>query len=96
MVWLCGCTGIRGDRIADTGAFVDEVLYGIRTVQAFCHEAIDRARYGEQVEAAFDAAIRRTRFSALLTATVMLFTLVAVSNIRGREQFSLILETIAL
>ncbi len=67
------------DRIADIGALVDEVLYGIRTVQAFCHERIDRLRYGEQVEAAFDAAIRRTRVSALLTATVMLFTFVAIS-----------------
>ncbi|MGD2137185.1 MAG: ABC transporter transmembrane domain-containing protein [Gammaproteobacteria bacterium] len=67
------------DRIADIGALIDEVLYGIRTVQAFCHEHIDRQRYGEQVEAAFAAAIRRTRVSALLTATVMLFTFVAVS-----------------
>ncbi len=67
------------DRIADIGAFVDEVLYGIRTVQAFCHETIDRARYGAQVESAFRAAIRRTRVSALLTATVMLFIFVAVS-----------------
>jgi len=67
------------DRIADIGAFVDEVLYGIRTVQAFCHEAIDHQRYGEQVEAAFAAAIRRTRISAILTATMMLFTFVAIS-----------------
>jgi len=67
------------DRIADISAFIDEVLYGIRTVQAFCHERIDRQRYGEQVEAAFIAAIRRTRVSALLTATVMFFTFVAVS-----------------
>ena len=67
------------DRIADIGAFVDEVLYGIRTVQAFCHEAIDHQRYGEQVEAAFAAAIRHTRISAILTATMMLFTFVAIS-----------------
>ncbi|MBT8130331.1 MAG: ATP-binding cassette domain-containing protein [Gammaproteobacteria bacterium] len=67
------------DRIADIGAFVDEVLYGIRTVQAFCHEPVDRRRYGEQVEAAFEAATQRTRVSALLTATVMLFTFIAVS-----------------
>ncbi|MEN8761611.1 MAG: ABC transporter transmembrane domain-containing protein [Thiogranum sp.] len=67
------------DRIADIGSLVDEVLYGIRTVQAFCHERIDQRRYGEQVESAFHAAIRRTRVSALLTATVMLFTFVAVS-----------------
>ncbi len=67
------------DRIADIGAFVDEVLYGIRTVQAFCHEPVDRRRYSKQVELAFDAAIQRTRVSALLTATVMLFTFIAVS-----------------
>jgi ATP-binding cassette subfamily B protein len=67
------------DRIADIGAFVDEVLYGIRTVQAFCHEPVDRQRYGEQVEAAFEAATQRTRVSALLTATVMLFTFIAIS-----------------
>ena len=83
-LWLLGYRVRRlsrtsQDRIADIGAFVDEVLYGIRTVQAFCHEQIDRRRYGEQVEAAFDAAIQRTRVSALLTATVMLFTFVAVS-----------------
>jgi ATP-binding cassette subfamily B protein len=67
------------DRIADIGAFVDEVLYGIRTVQAFCHEPIDRQRYSEQVEAAFEASTQRSRVSALLTATMMLFTFVAVS-----------------
>ncbi len=67
------------DRIADIGALVDEVLYGIRTVQAFCHERIDRRRYGEHVEAAFHAAILRTRVSALLSATVMLFTFIAIT-----------------
>ena len=67
------------DRIADIGAVVDEVFYGIHTVQAFCHERIDELRYGEQVEAAFAAAMQRTRISALLTATVMLFTFTAIS-----------------
>ena len=83
-LWLLGHhvrsrSRISQDRIADIGAFIDEVLYGIQTVQAFCHEAIDRRRYGEQVEAAFDAAVARTRVSALLTALVMLFTFVAIS-----------------
>ncbi len=67
------------DRIADISAFVDEVLYGIRTVQAYCHETIDTARYGQRVEAAFDTAIRRTRVSALLTGLVMLLTSSAIS-----------------
>ena len=67
------------DRIADISAFIDEVLYGIRTVQAYCHEAIDITRYGQRVEAAFDTAIHRTRVSALLTGLVMLLTSSAIS-----------------
>ncbi len=56
------------DRIADLGAFVDEVLHGIRTVQAFCHEPVDRARNRERVEAAFGTAVSRARLGALLAA----------------------------
>ncbi len=83
-LWLLGhrvrrLSRTSQDRIADISAYVDEVLYGIRTVQAFCHEAVDARRYGEQVEAAFGAAIRRTRVSALLTALVMLLTFGAIS-----------------
>ena len=82
-LWLLGhkvrqLSRTSQDRIADIGASVDEVLYGIRTVQAFCHEAIDARRYSEQVEAAFGAAIQRTRISALLTALIMLFTFGAI------------------
>ncbi|MCG5496399.1 ATP-binding cassette domain-containing protein [Ectothiorhodospira haloalkaliphila] len=67
------------DRVADIGAYIDETLYGIRTVQAFCHEAVDAVRYGRQVERAFDAAIRRTQVSALLSAVVMLLIFTAIS-----------------
>lgn len=83
-VWLLGyrvrkLSRISQDRIADISAFVDEVLYGIRTVQAFCHERIDGARYGSTVEAAFAAAIRRARISALLSGLVMLLIFSAIS-----------------
>ena len=83
-LWLLGyrvrkLSRASQDRIADIGAYVDEALYGIRTVQAFCHEPIDRQRYGQQVEAAFGAAVRRSRVSALLTGLVMLFTFAAIS-----------------
>lgn len=83
-VWLLGyrvrkLSRTSQDRIADIGAYVDEALYGIRTVQAFCHETIDSLRYGKQVEAAFSAAVLRSRTSALLTALVMLLTFSAIS-----------------
>jgi ATP-binding cassette subfamily B protein len=83
-LWLLGYRVRRlaranQDRIADISAYIDEVLYGIRTVQAYCHERIDRERYAQHVEAAFHSATRRARASALLTGLVMLFTFSAIS-----------------
>jgi len=82
-VWLLGhrvrkLSRASQDRIADVGAYIDEVLYGIRTVQAFCHEAVDRARYASRVESAFATALRRTRLSALLTGLVIAVTFGAI------------------
>jgi len=76
------------DRIGDVGAYVDETLHGIRTVQAFCHEAIDRARYGDRVEDAFATAMRRSVNSALLSSVVTLLTFGAIGLVLwfgGRE-----------
>jgi ATP-binding cassette subfamily B protein len=83
-IWLLGhrvrrLSRASQDRIADVGAHVDETLHGIGTVQAFCHEIIDRNRYRDHVEAAFTAAVRRARTSAMLTALVMLLTFSAIS-----------------
>ncbi|MHB8256259.1 MAG: ABC transporter transmembrane domain-containing protein [Acidiferrobacterales bacterium] len=69
------------DRIADVGAFGEETLHGIRTVQAFCHEDIDRSRFRERVEAAFATATRRIGQRALLTAFVILLVFTAVGVI---------------
>ncbi len=66
------------DRIADVGAYIDEVIHGIRTVQAFCHEPLDRARYGEQVESAFTVALQRSLTSAILSGVATLLTFGAI------------------
>lgn len=66
------------DRIADVGAYVDEALYGIRTVQAFCHEPIDRRHYARRVAASLDAAIRRAKLGAVLVASVTLITFFSI------------------
>jgi ATP-binding cassette subfamily B protein len=41
------------DRVGDVGAYVDEALHEVRTVQAYGHEAIDRRLFRDRVEAAF-------------------------------------------
>ena len=68
------------DRVADVGVYVEETLTGIRAVQAFVHEAIDRQRFGVRVEDAFATAIRRVRTRGILTAIViaLIFGAIAV------------------
>ena len=56
------------DRIADTSGLADETLNAIQTVQAFTLESLQSERFGEAVSASFDAAVRRTRVRALITA----------------------------
>jgi ATP-binding cassette subfamily B protein len=76
------------DRIGDVGAYVDETLHGIRTVQAFCHEPVDRERYAARVEEAFSTAMRRSVAGALLSTVVTLLTFGAIGLVLwfgGRE-----------
>ena len=67
------------DRIADVGSHVEESVNAIRTVQAFTHETIDRARFGDRVDDAFSVAVRRVRARAMLTALVMISVFSAVT-----------------
>ncbi|HYH21140.1 MAG TPA: ABC transporter transmembrane domain-containing protein [Azospirillum sp.] len=69
------------DKVADVGAFVDETLGGIRTVQAYTHEPIERARFGERVEEAFGVAIRRVQVRAIMTVIVIVLVFGAVGTI---------------
>ena len=69
------------DKIADVGSFVEETLGAIRTVQAYTHEALDRALFGGRVEDAFDTAIQRVRVRAILTVIVIVLVFGAVGII---------------
>jgi ATP-binding cassette, subfamily B, bacterial len=61
------------DRVGDLGAYVDETLHEIRTVQAYGHEAEDRRLFGQRLAAAFETALHRIRQrAALVTAVIML------------------------
>jgi ATP-binding cassette subfamily B protein len=69
------------DRIADVGSYVDETLTGIRTVQAFGHEGIDRQRFADHAERAFATAVERVKARAMLTALVIALVFSAVSSV---------------
>ncbi|HTR57534.1 MAG TPA: ABC transporter transmembrane domain-containing protein [Casimicrobiaceae bacterium] len=69
------------DRVGDVGAYVDEALHEIRTVQAYGHEAEDRRQFGLRVESAFATALLRIRQRALLVATVIVLVFGAVGVI---------------
>jgi len=69
------------DRVADVSAHVDEAIHEIRTVQAYVHEAGERARFGARAEAAYRAGVDRVRQKAWLIALVMLIAFCAVAII---------------
>ncbi len=69
------------DRVGDVGAYLDEALHEIRTVQAYGHEAEDRGRFADRVEDAFATARQRVRQRALLIAAVIFLVFGAVGVI---------------
>ena len=69
---------IAQDRIGGVAGHLEEALGGIRTVQAFGQEARSGERFGDHVEAAFQAALNRVRARALLTAIVILLVFCGV------------------
>ena len=69
------------DRVADVSAYVDEAVHEIRTVQAYVHEASDRAAFGAHAESAYRAGVARIRQKAVLIALVMLIAFCAVGVI---------------
>jgi ATP-binding cassette subfamily B protein len=66
------------DSIAEVGAYIDEALHEIRTVQAYGHEARDRTLFGERVESAFATARQRIRHRASLVGAVIFLVFGAV------------------
>jgi ATP-binding cassette subfamily B protein len=66
------------DSIADVGAYAEELINAIRTVQAFTHEPIDRARFGARVTQSFAVAIARVTVRAWLMALVILLSFGAI------------------
>ncbi|MCC6718983.1 MAG: ATP-binding cassette domain-containing protein [Acetobacteraceae bacterium] len=70
---------IAQERIADLAAYAEEAVGFLRTVQAFTHEPIDRARFGERVEQSVAAAQARIRTRGILILLVILLGFGAIT-----------------
>ena len=66
------------DRVGAVGGHLEEILGGIRTVQAFGQEERSGERFAAHVEEAFRVALRRIEARALLTAIVILLVFCGV------------------
>jgi ATP-binding cassette subfamily B protein len=70
---------VSQDRIGDLGAYAEETLAALPTVQAFTHESVDRAQFAARTEMSVAAAMRRVRTRALLILVVILLGFGAIT-----------------
>ncbi|QBL09722.1 ATP-binding cassette domain-containing protein [Rheinheimera sp. D18] len=66
------------DRLADVGAYVDESIHEIHTVQSYGHEPRDQQLFAGRIEQVMQAAEGRILYRAMLIAGVMLLSISAM------------------
>ncbi len=67
------------DKMGDLGAYVDESLHEIHTVQAYSHEDKDRELFNDRIEAIMAAASGRIKYRSILIALVMFLSILAIA-----------------
>jgi ATP-binding cassette subfamily B protein len=66
------------DTLAEASAYASELVSAIRTVQAYTSEQFANARFGSEVEQAYEAARTSTRARAVLTAIIIFIVFTSV------------------
>lgn len=66
------------DTLADASSYASELIGAIRTLQAFTNEPLAKARFGGEVERAYQAARNSTGARAILTAIVIFLVFASV------------------
>src|SRR4030088_452998 len=69
--WVRRLSRNAQDTLADATAYASELIGAIRTVQAFTSEQLANARFGGNVEQAYEAARSSTRARAVLTFIII-------------------------
>jgi len=76
--WVRRLSRNAQDSLADATAYASELVGAIRTVQAYTGELMANARFGGEVEQAYDAARNSTRARAVLTAIIIFIVFTSV------------------
>jgi ATP-binding cassette, subfamily B, bacterial len=76
--WVRRLSRNAQDTLADATAYASELVGAIRTVQAYTGERLANARFGGDVEQAYEAARNSTRARALLTAIIIFIVFTSV------------------
>jgi len=69
--WVRRLSRSAQDTLAEASAYAAELIGAIRTVQAYTSERLANARFGSEVEQAYEAARTSTRARAVLTAIII-------------------------
>ncbi|SHH99221.1 ABC transporter ATP-binding protein/permease [Bradyrhizobium erythrophlei] len=76
--WVRRLSRNAQDTLAEASAYASELVGAIRVVQAYTSEPLANARYGGEVEQAYEAARTSTRARAVLTAIIIFIVFTSV------------------
>src|SRR3981189_3364769 len=76
--WVRRLSRNAQDTLAGATAYASELIGAIRTVQAYTSERLANARFGGEVEQAYEAARSSTRARAVLTAVIIFIVFTSV------------------
>jgi ATP-binding cassette subfamily B protein len=76
--WVRRLSRNAQDTLAEASAYASELVSAIRTVQAYTGERLAEARFGGDVEQAYEAARTSTRARAILTAIIIFIVFTSV------------------
>src|SRR3981189_1513888 len=79
--WVRRLSRNAQDTLADATAYASELIGAIRTVQAYTSERLANARFGGDVEQAYEAARRSTRARAAPPAAIILILFTALGAV---------------
>jgi ATP-binding cassette, subfamily B, bacterial len=76
--WVRRLSRSAQDTLAEASAYASELVGAIRTVQAYTSEPLANARFGSEVEQAYEAARTSTQARSVLTAIIIFIVFTSV------------------